>query len=236
MCDHMFMRKTSQILLLAFTFIPGAFGQMVQTPEGVIDCGAVAKEHSKHISGLKSACEKHEECRVDYLDWDSRHPVYHSENEDLVQQLISMQAATHQICKYEAPKSSAGKNEVICMDRKCVSTKALDGISGKKLKLKFSHKGKPLVKHNVPLTYDTGIRCEKAPCDSRSIAKSYMTDDKGMVEISIGEIRSYTHSKGPLNTHVGPDGYAFSIENVGFAMVNFKIFYMDTNKIYEFNF
>jgi hypothetical protein len=226
------MNKNFQILVITLLINPITNAKNVAVPGGHIDCTDVEANYTKVISQLDLTCTKHEECHVDKIGWNPSLSIVHKESSEMIQQLLSSRSEMHKLCQYTAALNGSEKHEAICLDGKCQNISILETMKNNKITFKFTHKGYPLRNQKVPLTADTGIRCEMAPCRSRKDVAILNTDANGIATITVGEFQNIYNKP----NYVGPDGLAFSILNVGFVVINFKSFLLNTKKVNEIQF
>jgi hypothetical protein len=219
------MKKT--LVYLAVLFSTQAFADQ-------IDCVAAVRNYQSHLDTLKRECTQASECRADHLKWDScARPVIHSDP-SLSPLIAAALADLARICPRPARSCPEHSVKPICIDRICEDSANLGGKNGIKIAIQFMKKSSPLVGAKVNLDADTGIRCVTTPCDSRRVVESFVTDQEGKIYISVGKIMSLMNgSTNPNVIHhdVGPDGYALTIENIGYRAINLSGLLVDTKKV-----
>lgn len=204
-----------------------------------VDCRAAERNYQAQIDTLKRDCARTSECRADNLSWDPcAKPVVHSDS-TLSPLMTAALNDLSRICPRPARPCPALTAKPICIDKICENSADLGTKNDLKIVIQFMQNSKPLANQKVNLIADTGIRCVTAPCDSSREVESFVTDQDGKIYITVGKIMSLINgSSNPnvIHQHVGPDGYALTIENVGYHGVDFSALLVDTHKINIFSF
>jgi hypothetical protein len=91
------------------------------------------------------------------------------------------------MCKYVVAPCAAIPDEAMCLGQAC---QLKQDFLGKEqiVTVTFYQVDKLLVKAKITLDADNGIRCESAPCPSRTVLREYVTNEKGQISIKLNDL------------------------------------------------
>ena len=228
------MKNYIYLIILISSIQTNLFAQNITISVAEIDCKITEENYNKIINDLSTNCSNHDECHVDRIAWNPNLLIGHKESEEQVLKLTNTRADMHERCHYIAPKTGAClPRKAICLNRKCQNYADLQPLFNTNIKFRFTHKGEALKNKTISLSVDTGLRCFITPCPSRIEVDSLFTNEVGEVAITLGKFQLILNKK---NATIGPDGLAFSLENIGYDPVDFNTLLIDTNKINEIQF
>lgn len=151
------------------------------------NCKGLDLEYEKIVQQIGKKCDHKNQCHIDVLNWSAYGaPTAHSDQE-MAAELIKNRSEIHKICKYIVAPCPAIPSEAHCVAQTCFTQEEVLE-KDYEITIKFFLNNNPLLKSQITIDYDNGIRCASAPCPSRTVFRHLETDENGKVKISLNEL------------------------------------------------
>jgi hypothetical protein len=194
-------------LLLAFWF-----SLATASPPGP-DCEKAQQLYQQQISGLNRSCARKADCRLDVLDWTAcGYPVSHHDP-DTAQTLVQARASLHAACHYIVAPCANQIAEAFCRSGTCTTGEELLKRNSL-IRFKFTLAGRPLSEQKIIIDYDNGIRCETAPCPSRTLLAAPITDLRGELTLPLEQFLKIKRDRRFRLNHSDRHHSEFSLDEV----------------------